>query len=128
MLLVSSRETRRWVIPKGWPKKGCKPYVTAEREAQEEAGVIGEIGREPIGSYHYLKDGEAGSICLVEVFPLAVKRQRKTWLEQSQRTTKWFPLALAVDAVNEPELKEVIRNFALICAAHPAKPESGTAG
>ena len=111
VLLVSSRETRRWVVPKGWPKKGCKPHVTAAREAQEEAGGIGEIGRQSLGSYHYLKDGEGGSICLVEVFPLAVKRQRKTWPEMSQRTTKWFPLAAAADAVDEPELKDVIRNF-----------------
>lgn len=127
VLLVSSRETRRWVVPKGWPKKGCKPHVTAAREAQEEAGVIGEIGRESVGSYHYFKEGEKASICLVEVFPLAVTRQRKTWPEQSQRTTKWFPLALAADAVNEPELKDVIRNFGLLCAAHAAKPEATVA-
>ena len=124
VLLVSSRETRRWVIPKGWPKKGCKPHVTAAREAQEEAGVIGEIGRKSIGSYHYLKDGEDGLICLVDVFPLAVKRQRKTWPEKSQRTTKWFPLALAADAVNEPGLKDVIRNFEHVRASGAAKPEA----
>jgi len=123
VLLVSSRETRRWVVPKGWPKKGCKPHVTAAREAREEAGVIGEIGRKSVGSYHYLKDGEGGSICLVVVFPLAVKRQRKTWPEKSQRTTKWFPLALAADAVNEPELKDVIRNFGRLRGSGAAKPE-----
>ena len=111
IMLVSSRGTRRWVLPKGWPKKGCKPHVTAAREAQEEAGVIGEIGRKSLGSYSYLKDGKAGLLCLVDVFPLAVKRQRKTWPEKSQRTTKWFPLALAAEAVDEPGLKEVIRNF-----------------
>lgn len=122
VLLVSSRGTRRWVIPKGWPKKGCQPHVTAAREAQEEAGIIGAIGRESIGSYSYRKGRTAGLVCLVDVFPLEVKRQRKTWAEKSERTTKWFPLALAADAVEEPELKEVIRNFARICAADPPKP------
>jgi 8-oxo-dGTP pyrophosphatase MutT (NUDIX family) len=124
VLLVSSRGTRRWVIPKGWPKKGCKPHVTAAREAQEEAGVIGEIGRKSIGSYLYLKDGREGLVCLVDVFPLAVTRQRKTWPEKSQRTTKWFPLALAVDAVNEPGLKDVIRNFERVCISGAVKPEA----
>jgi 8-oxo-dGTP pyrophosphatase MutT (NUDIX family) len=125
VLLVSSRGTRRWVVPKGWPKKGCKPYVTAAREAQEEAGIIGEIGRESVGSYSYLKDGQDGSICRVDVFPLAVKRQRKTWPEKSQRSTKWFPLALAADAVNEPELKDVIRNFGHVWQSGAIKLDAG---
>ncbi|HWG06241.1 MAG TPA: NUDIX hydrolase [Beijerinckiaceae bacterium] len=116
VLLVSSRGTRRWVIPKGWPKKGCKPHVTAAREAQEEAGVIGEIGRKSLGFYSYFKEGEK-LLCLVEVFPLEVRRQRKTWPEKNERTTKWFPLDLAAEAVTEPGLKEVIRNF-----RDPAQP------
>ena len=122
VLLVSSRGTRRWVLPKGWPKKGCKPHVTAAREAQEEAGVIGEIGRKSLGSYSYLKDGETSLVCRVDVFPLEVKRQRKTWPEKSQRTTKWFPLALAAEAVDEPGLKELIRNFENLRGSASAKP------
>ena len=55
VLLISSRETRRWVLPKGWPMKGRAPHQAAETEAEEEAGVIGKITREPVGSYGYLK-------------------------------------------------------------------------
>ena len=122
VLLVSTRGTRRWVIPKGWPKKGCKPYVTAAREAHEEAGIVGEIGRDSIGSYSYRKGRTAGLVCLVDVFPLEVKRQRKTWPEKSERTTKWFPLALAADVVEEPGLQEVIRNFARLFVVEPPNP------
>jgi hypothetical protein len=49
VLLVTSRETKRWIIPKGWPKKRKDPWESGAREAAEEAGVIGKIGREPIG-------------------------------------------------------------------------------
>src|SRR5437868_11388014 len=86
VLLVTSRETRRWVIPKGWPMKGRKPHASAAREALEEAGLIGKVGKTPIGTYRYdkrLKGGEA-TPCAVEVFPLEVKSQRKHWPEQKQ--------------------------------------------
>ena len=55
ILLITSRESRRWVIPKGWPMKGRKPYEAAAREAYEEAGLLGEIGKRPLGFYLYEK-------------------------------------------------------------------------
>jgi 8-oxo-dGTP pyrophosphatase MutT (NUDIX family) len=54
-MLVTSRETRRWIIPKGWPKKGKSPHRSAAREAFEEAGVLGAVGRQPVGSFSYEK-------------------------------------------------------------------------
>lgn len=113
VLLISSRETRRWVLPKGWPMKGRKPHAAAAQEALEEAGVVGKIGKEPIGIYHYMKRMKNGSqqLCHVTVFPMNVIRQRKVWPEMNQRTTRWFALREAGAHVDEPELQDVIRNF-----------------
>src|SRR3954453_9200069 len=110
VVLVTSRGTRRWVIPKGWPMKGRKPHASAAREALEEAGLIGKVGKTPIGTYRYdkrLKGGEAAP-CAVEVFPLEVKSQRKRWPEQKQRSVRWFAPEEAAAAVQESELRAII--------------------
>src|ERR1700730_14184731 len=85
VMLVTSRETGRWVIPKGWPKRHKAPYACAAREALEEGGVVGEVGGLPIGSYSYKKRLKRGKVvvCQVEVFPLEVKRLKKTWPEKA---------------------------------------------
>src|SRR3954465_12354160 len=81
VLLITSRESRRWVIPKGWPVRGLKPHRAAEREAYEEAGLEGRIGKSAIGTYAYEKrlSGGLAVPCEVSVFPLQVKAQRKRW-------------------------------------------------
>jgi 8-oxo-dGTP pyrophosphatase MutT (NUDIX family) len=113
ILLVSSRETKRWVIPKGWPMKGKKPHAAAAQEAKEEAGLIGKIIKEPIGHYHYVKNLRNGAamLCRVDVFPLMVKKQRKSWPERDQRIMRWFPLEEAAGLVREPELAALMRAF-----------------
>ena len=55
ILLLASRETKRWVIPKGWPMKGIKNWAAAAQEAREEAGIIGKARKKPIGSFLYFK-------------------------------------------------------------------------
>src|SRR5215510_12676697 len=89
-MLVTSRETRRWIIPKGWPKKGKSPHRSAEDEAFEEAGVVGAVGRQPAGSFFYKKRLKNGGWveCEVRVFPLKVRRQRKEWPEKKERRVK----------------------------------------
>ena len=79
VMLVTSRETRRWVLPKGWPIKGLKPHSVAAREALEEAGLTGRMSKEPIGSYRYRKRLRNGAAltCEVDVFPMAVLKQRR---------------------------------------------------
>ena len=69
-MLVTSRETRRWIIPKGWPKKGKSPHHSAAREAFEEAGVVGAIARRPVGTFSYEKRLRNGGavVCQVRVF------------------------------------------------------------
>jgi 8-oxo-dGTP pyrophosphatase MutT (NUDIX family) len=113
ILLVTSRETKRWVVPKGWPKKRKDPWDSAAREAKEEAGVVGKVSKEPIGSYFYRKRLRSGKIvvCEVQDFGLAVKRQQRSWLEKGQRETAWFSPGDAAKAVQEPILRTIIRRL-----------------
>src|SRR5256886_10129543 len=92
VMLVTSRETHRWIIPKGWPKKGKSPHRSAAREAFEEAGVVGSVGRRAVGSFSYEKRMKNGASveCEVRVFPLEVKRQKEEWPEKQQRRVKWL--------------------------------------
>ncbi len=114
ILLVTSRETGRWVIPKGWPMARKKAPAAAAREAMEEAGVTGRIHKTPLGAYHYIKrlKNGAGLACTVKVYPLEVARQLKRWPEQGQRTAHWFEPAEAARAVHEPDLAALIEVFA----------------
>lgn len=113
VMLVSSRETRRWVLPKGWPMKGLKPHAAAAREALEEAGLEGRIGKDEIGSYNYDKRlGNGLSIpCKVTVYPLEVSRQKAKWPEKDERQTRWFSFKEAAAAVDETDLGDLIRAF-----------------
>jgi 8-oxo-dGTP pyrophosphatase MutT (NUDIX family) len=114
ILLVTSRETGRWVIPKGWPMRAKSARAAAAVEALEEAGVEGTVARKALGAYDYVKILRTGQPqpCRVEVFPLEVTRQQPTWREQDQRTTQWFDWESAAAAVREPGLASLIRQFA----------------
>src|ERR1700755_1994635 len=64
VLLLTSRETRRWIIPKGWPIRGMKPREVAAREAFEEAGLVGRVaGKRSIGSYNYSSGSTSTGNC-----------------------------------------------------------------
>jgi 8-oxo-dGTP pyrophosphatase MutT (NUDIX family) len=119
VLLVTSRETRRWVIPKGWRVQKLAPHKSAAREAMEEAGLVGTIGKRSIGSYRYGKRLSTGSVipCQVMVFPLKVSKQLTSWLEKDQRRTKWFKPGAAAKAVKEPELRAIIRDLSSLLKA-----------
>ena len=111
IMLLTSRETHRWVIPKGWPMKRLKPRGVAAREAYEEAGLVGRIiGKRPIGAYHYQKRlPEDRLLCEGLVFSLRVDRQLDNWPEKAQRETRWFGLSEAAALVDEGGLAEVIK-------------------
>jgi 8-oxo-dGTP pyrophosphatase MutT (NUDIX family) len=113
-MLVTSRETRRWIIPKGWPQKGKPPHHSAAREAYEEAGVVGTVARRPVGSFAYKKRFKNGRVvvCEVYVFPLRVRRQNKKWPERRQREVKWVSASQAAKKVKEPMLSAIIRRLA----------------
>ena len=115
VLLLTSRQTKRWIIPKGWPIRGLGPSKSAAREAYEEAGVHGDTRSKSIGRYLYSKllDDRAVTVpCEVRVFALRVRRQANAWPECQQREVRWFLAADAMEAVEESGLKALIASFA----------------
>lgn len=113
VLLVTSRETGRWVLPKGWPMPGRSPWSAAAREAFEEAGVLGRSGRVCIGQYSYdkLLKGGAAVPCRVCVYPLRVGKLLPDWPERRQRVRRWMTPRKAAARVAEPELAALLAGF-----------------
>ncbi len=113
VLLITSRDTGRWVIPKGWPMPGLSPEAAAAQEAWEEAGVQGVMNPLCIGRYGYQKclSAEASVPCAVAVYGLRVEDLAKSFPEVKERRRKWFPLAEAATLVAEPELQTIIAQF-----------------
>lgn len=115
ILLVTSRSRGRWIIPKGWPIRGLEPHESAAREALEEAGLVGRIRKEAIGSFRYPKRLKSGLVadCIVDVFPLEVQKHKGRWLEQGQREIRWFSVDDAATAITERKLQDIVRQFAI---------------
>lgn len=114
ILLVSSRDTGRWIIPKGWPIDGKDAHEAAMQEAWEEAGVKkGEVSDEAIGTYDYEKELKHGLPVTVEtlVYPIRVKHLTDEYPEAHQRKRKWVSPSEAANLVNEPELKAILRQL-----------------
>lgn len=113
VLLITSRESRRWVIPKGWPMADKAPGPCAAQEAFEEAGVIGEPRRKSLGVYHYDKRLRSGRLqhVRVMVYPLEVVEERDIWPEMTERDRNWTTAADAAGLVDEPELKALLAKF-----------------
>lgn len=113
VMLVTSRGTGRWVLPKGWPEKRESPHQAAAREAEEEAGVGGAISPHAIGRFYYGKVLPSGSQwrCVVHVFPMEVDRVADKWPERKQRTRRWFAPQEAAGLVDEKDLGELIAGF-----------------
>lgn len=113
ILLITSRNTRRWIIPKGWPMGKRPPHKVAAQEASEEAGVEGRSDKRAIGFYHYDKQLSNGTIAhvRVEVFALAVGKQKSTWPERKQRERRWLGIEEAAGLISDAELAPLIRAF-----------------
>lgn len=113
VLLVTSRETRRWVIPKGWPSKRMSDRKAALREAEEEAGVSGPIAKKPLGRYTYFKrDPDGFRLIDVAVYLLEVDKEYQSWAEENDRTRCWMSVEKAASAVLEPGLRTLIAALA----------------
>ena len=113
VMLITSRRTRRWIIPKGWPMAGLSPQEAAAREAAEEAGIAGQIAERPIGSYRYLKRGKGEDTLAIQVivFPFRVEDHVAAFKEKGQRMFGWFDYQEAAIRIAEPSLKRLIRDF-----------------
>ena len=113
VLLVTSRDTGRWILPKGWIEANEDAHEAAGREAWEEAGVEGTASDTPLGTYVYRKALSGGDsvVCQVEVFALEVSRVAKDWPERKQRDRRWYSARKAAKLVAEPELRDLLRRF-----------------
>ena len=113
ILLVTSRTSGRWVLPKGWAEEGENPAMAAAREAFEEAGIIGSASPEPIGSYLYAKKRRNGRLepIRVEVFPMEAASVAADWPEKNMRRQVWVSPLAAATMVEEQDLAALIRNF-----------------
>lgn len=113
MLLVTSRGTGRWILPKGWVNPGQSAAQSAAQEAWEEGGVRGAVDADPLGTYRYAKRLEDGGArpCQVEVFPLRVEAELDAWPEQDQRRRLWLDPNEAAGRVEEPELRALLSGF-----------------
>lgn len=114
ILMITSRDTGRWVIPKGGLMSGLTDAESAAQEALEEAGVIGRVGASAIGTYRYLKvlKRRAPRPMLVSVYALEVTALLDDWQEIGQRVRHWMTPEEAAEAVDEPDLAQVILAFA----------------
>lgn len=109
-LIITSRGTKRLIVPKGWPIDGKPDCVAAAIEADEEAGVRGNIGRESIGSFSYMKDiGDILVPVTANVFPLKVKKVKSRWKESASRKRKWMSATKAATALSDRGLADLVR-------------------
>lgn len=113
ILLVTSRGSRRWIVPKGWPMDGKTPAESARQEAWEEAGVTGKPDGNCLGAYSYAKALETADDlpCIAMLYPIAVKSLAKKYPERSQRRRRWVSRKRAAKMVAEPELARMILDF-----------------
>lgn len=122
VLLVTSRETRRWIVPKGWPKPGIAPHDLAALEALEEAGVCGAVEPQPFGTFRYTKRSPERSCadCEVAVFLLAVEQELERWPERGQRERCWLAPRIAAERAGDRGLADLLRRFDRHLAGGPA--------
>ncbi len=111
VLMVTSLNAKRWILPKGWPMKNRSLAGAAQQEAWEEAGVIGQAHETSVGFYTYAKNTKGGLplSCRVEVFRIDVADLARDWPERSRRKRKWVRPEEAAEAVDEPELQALLR-------------------
>jgi 8-oxo-dGTP pyrophosphatase MutT (NUDIX family) len=113
VLLISSRDTGRWIVPKGWPMKKKKPHEAAAIEAWEEAGVKGTVRKAAVGRYTYLKFLDDGDIVptIVDLFQIEITVQQEDFKEKGQRRIAWVEPDEAARRVRELELKTLLVDF-----------------
>ncbi|NEX45785.1 NUDIX hydrolase [Pseudotabrizicola algicola] len=116
VLLITSRDTGRWIVPKGWPISGKTSAETAAIEAWEEAGVRGAMDADqPLGIYGYdkIRTPRKAIPCRVSVFALRVAMLAEKFPERKQRRRKWFDARKAARKVAEPELRSLLSELCL---------------
>ena len=105
VLLITSRRSGDWIVPKGLVEPDMTEHDSAAKEAHEEAGVTGDVGTDAVGSFEHEK---WGGVCVVRVFDMEVRRELRDWAEKADRTRKWVDAAEAADLVKHAALGELI--------------------
>lgn len=117
-LLITSRRTGRWIVPKGSLMEGRPPWRAAELEALEEAGVEGVIEHEPIGTYRTIKKGSMiRQVVEVDLYPLLVTTQHDTWDEDANRHRHWVLLPEAKRLLADPNLANLVAAWSRIVSS-----------
>lgn len=113
ILVVTSRTSARWIIPRGWPMKRKKPHEAAAIEAWEEAGVRGRVRKDALGRYTYLKMLDNGDVvpCVVDVFQIEITGEETSFKERGERLLEWVRPDEAARRVREIELKSLLVDF-----------------
>ncbi|WP_332303030.1 NUDIX hydrolase [Rhizobium sp. GR12] len=113
ILVVTSRISGRWIIPRGWPMKRKRPHEAAAIEAREEAGVRGRVRKDAVGRYTYLKMLDNGDVapCIVDVFQIEVTGAETSFKERGERLMEWVRPDEAARRVREIELKSLLVDF-----------------
>lgn len=112
ILVLTSLDTRRTIIPKGWSMKGIKDHAAAAREAFEEAGVVGKVSGKAVGKYHYWKRRkDFFSFVRVDVYPLKVQTLVEDYPEAGLRQHAWLTPDEAALLIDEPKLSTLVRRF-----------------
>ncbi|WP_120633413.1 NUDIX hydrolase [Ruegeria sp. EL01] len=113
VLLITTRRSRRWIIPKGWLISGLTTAETAAQEAWEEAGVRGKCNPDKLGQFTYLKQrpDQGMAMCVVDVFPIYVRSLASSYPEKAERSRKWCSPKKAASKVQSSDLAEVLRSF-----------------
>lgn len=107
--LVTTRETGRWTVPKGWPMKGIPDRKAAAVEAEQEAGLVGKAAKKPLGTFDYWKRRlDRFDLVRVTLYGLKVRRELATWKEKGERQVRWMSLEDAATVVDEPGLKTIL--------------------
>ena len=118
VMMITSRETRRWIIPKGKPEKKRTAWQVAAQEAYEEAGLMGRVNTRAIGNFQSSKRLRSGEEvpCTVLVFLFLVDKELDDWPEKSERERCWMSPGRAALLATEPQLVELLLKFSALCS------------
>jgi 8-oxo-dGTP pyrophosphatase MutT (NUDIX family) len=111
VLLITTRNKGKWIVPKGRIEDDLESHMSAKREALEEAGVKGRVSPVSLGCYRHGTESDAP---IVEVFLMRVEDELSSWMEQDERTRRWVPLAEAYHHVEEQGLKSILDEATLL--------------
>jgi 8-oxo-dGTP pyrophosphatase MutT (NUDIX family) len=103
--LITTSSGKRWLVPKGNRQAGCDLRQTATREAWEEAGLVGSIEGQPLGTYQFVKLGRLHEVI---VFRMYVREAKRNWPERGKRRRRWLRPAKASDRIEHAQLREIV--------------------